>query len=148
MAMDLAVVDAPCGAPCSRAWTTTTVATVPELAGVVTTGENLARAFWQWLAGALPPGSLPRVSVVETEKNSFEYAARPRGAPDERGDAMERLVRELLKELGEDARREGLEKTPARVATALRYLTSGYTRAARRSSTPPSSPRSTTRWSW
>ncbi len=48
-------------------------ATVPELAGVVTTGENLARAFWQWLEPALPPGSLRRVSVVETENNSFEY---------------------------------------------------------------------------
>jgi GTP cyclohydrolase I len=39
---------------------------------------------------------------------------------------MERLVRELLKELGEDPAREGLERTPARVAHALRYFTSGY----------------------
>jgi GTP cyclohydrolase I len=37
-----------------------------------------------------------------------------------------RLVGELLKELGEDACREGLERTPERVAKALRYLTSGY----------------------
>jgi GTP cyclohydrolase IA len=36
------------------------------------------------------------------------------------------LVEQLLKELGEDAHREGLEKTPARVAAAMRYLTSGY----------------------
>jgi 6-pyruvoyltetrahydropterin/6-carboxytetrahydropterin synthase len=48
-------------------------ATVPELAGVVTTGENLAHAFWAWLEPALPAGSLRRVSVVETENNSFEY---------------------------------------------------------------------------
>lgn len=40
---------------------------------------------------------------------------------------IEELVQTLLKELGEDARREGLERTPARVAKALRYLTSGYT---------------------
>jgi GTP cyclohydrolase IA len=46
-----------------------------------------------------------------------------RGAPT---DELERLVREMLKELGEDATREGLEKTPARVAKALRYLTQGY----------------------
>jgi GTP cyclohydrolase IA len=39
---------------------------------------------------------------------------------------MEALIRELLEELGEDARREGLERTPERVAKALRYLTSGY----------------------
>jgi 6-pyruvoyltetrahydropterin/6-carboxytetrahydropterin synthase len=47
--------------------------TVPELDGVITTGENLARAFWQWLEAALPPGSLRRVAVVETGNNVFEY---------------------------------------------------------------------------
>src|SRR5262245_5529551 len=39
---------------------------------------------------------------------------------------MERLIHDLLKELGEDPEREGLERTPARVAKALQYLTSGY----------------------
>jgi len=39
---------------------------------------------------------------------------------------IEALVEKLLAELGEDARREGLERTPERVAKALRYLTSGY----------------------
>jgi 6-pyruvoyltetrahydropterin/6-carboxytetrahydropterin synthase len=48
-------------------------ATVPALAGVITTGENLARTFWDWLAGALPPGSLRRVTLVETANNVFEY---------------------------------------------------------------------------
>ena len=39
------------------------------------------------------------------------------------------LVAELLRELvGDDARREGLERTPERVEKALRYLTSGYDR--------------------
>jgi len=37
-----------------------------------------------------------------------------------------RLIAQLLKELGEDACREGLERTPERVEKALRYLTSGY----------------------
>jgi GTP cyclohydrolase IA len=36
------------------------------------------------------------------------------------------LVAELLKELGEDVQREGLDKTPERVEKALRYFTSGY----------------------
>jgi len=40
--------------------------------------------------------------------------------------AIARLVEQLLKELGEDAYREGLERTPDRVEKALRYLTSGY----------------------
>ena len=39
---------------------------------------------------------------------------------------IEKLIAELLKELGEDVRREGLERTPERVASTLRYLTSGY----------------------
>jgi GTP cyclohydrolase I len=36
------------------------------------------------------------------------------------------LIQELLGQLGEDIRREGLERTPDRVEKALRYLTSGY----------------------
>lgn len=39
---------------------------------------------------------------------------------------VEALVRELLVEIGEDPDREGLARTPARIAEALRYLTSGY----------------------
>jgi GTP cyclohydrolase IA len=40
--------------------------------------------------------------------------------------AIARLVAQLLKELGEDEFREGLERTPERVEKSLRYLTSGY----------------------
>ncbi|MHB8876400.1 MAG: GTP cyclohydrolase I FolE [Myxococcaceae bacterium] len=39
---------------------------------------------------------------------------------------VQRIVRELLVELGEDPHREGLLRTPQRVAAALEYLTSGY----------------------
>ena len=45
-------------------------------------------------------------------------------APDEGRIAA--LVRELLVELGEDPAREGLKKTPARVAKSLAFLTRGY----------------------
>jgi len=39
---------------------------------------------------------------------------------------MKKLIEQLLKEIGEDPGREGLERTPERVEQALRYLTSGY----------------------
>lgn len=38
-----------------------------------------------------------------------------------------RLVRDLLKEIGEDPHRDGLVKTPERVARMLEFLTSGHT---------------------
>jgi len=44
----------------------------------------------------------------------------------ENGDRAARLVRELLAELGEDPKREGLLSTPKRVSEALRYFTQGY----------------------
>ena len=39
---------------------------------------------------------------------------------------LERLIHDFLKELGEDPAREGLERTPERVAKAFKYFTSGY----------------------
>jgi len=39
---------------------------------------------------------------------------------------MEEQVRQILKAIGEDPDREGLLKTPQRVALALTYLTQGY----------------------
>ena len=39
---------------------------------------------------------------------------------------MDALIRQLLTELGEQPDREGLQKTPERVAKALKFLTSGY----------------------
>jgi GTP cyclohydrolase I len=41
-------------------------------------------------------------------------------------DPLEEAVRTTLSELGEDPEREGLLKTPHRVAESLRFLTSGY----------------------
>ena len=42
------------------------------------------------------------------------------------GDPIEAIVRELLVQLREDPERDGLQRTPARVAKALRFLTEGY----------------------
>ena len=45
---------------------------------------------------------------------------------DNHDDPIQPLITTLLKELGEDPGRDGLERTPARVARAMRFLTSGY----------------------
>jgi GTP cyclohydrolase I len=39
---------------------------------------------------------------------------------------IERSIADILREIGEDPQREGLQKTPERVARSLRYLTKGY----------------------
>jgi GTP cyclohydrolase IA len=41
-------------------------------------------------------------------------------------DPIEKIVRELLHQLGEDPNRDGLARTPARVAKSFRFLTQGY----------------------
>jgi GTP cyclohydrolase I len=41
-------------------------------------------------------------------------------------DTLQGLVTSILKEIGEDPGRGGLERTPHRVASALRFLTQGY----------------------
>lgn len=54
---------------------------------------------------------------------SVQSLAESAGRP---ADSLEAHVRAILAAVGEDPDREGLEKTPARVAAAWRYLTSGY----------------------
>ncbi|MCB1215718.1 MAG: GTP cyclohydrolase I, partial [Deltaproteobacteria bacterium] len=39
---------------------------------------------------------------------------------------MENIIKDLLSALGEDPEREGLQKTPHRVAKSLKFLTQGY----------------------
>ena len=41
-------------------------------------------------------------------------------------DTLQGLVTSILKEIGEDPGRDGLDRTPGRVASALRFLTQGY----------------------
>ena len=48
--------------------------------------------------------------------------------PSDTPDPIEPLVTAMLKELGEDPGRNGLERTPARYAKAMRFFCSGYER--------------------
>jgi GTP cyclohydrolase I len=55
----------------------------------------------------------------------------PRGKNAGATDRVGAAVREMLSGLGEDPGREGLLKTPERVAKAMRFLTAGYTQDAK-----------------
>lgn len=73
MTVDLGVVDAAVERSVLAAVDHRQLEEAPALAGVITTGESLARAFWRVLVDALPTARLRRVTVVETAKNRFEY---------------------------------------------------------------------------
>lgn len=73
MAVDLGRVDATVADSLLQHVDHHTLESVPALASVITTGEGLARAFWDVLAPVLLPATLRRVRVVETAKNRFEY---------------------------------------------------------------------------
>jgi 6-pyruvoyltetrahydropterin/6-carboxytetrahydropterin synthase len=78
MAVDLARVDGIVQRAVLDAVDHETLEQVPALAGVTTTGENLARAFWAVLEREIAPDALLRVVVHETAKNRFEYRGHAR----------------------------------------------------------------------
>ena len=57
-------------------------------------------------------------------KNLCTIRAGTRHRPE--GSFVEKLIENILEELGEDPKRQGLRKTPARVVETLRFLTKGY----------------------
>ncbi|MGH7275616.1 MAG: 6-pyruvoyl trahydropterin synthase family protein [Candidatus Rokuibacteriota bacterium] len=73
MAVDLATLDGTVSREVLDRVDHHTLEQVEALAGVITTGESLARAFWRILAPAVGAATLRRVTVVETAKNRFDY---------------------------------------------------------------------------
>jgi GTP cyclohydrolase IA len=71
-----------------------------------------------------PNGS--RLSIRPNRSTTHGRESKPQPVPENANEEMIEAVRTMLLNVGEDPEREGLLKTPKRVAEAMRFLTSGY----------------------
>jgi GTP cyclohydrolase I len=73
-----------------------------------------------------PHGPTPKAAAARARVERAGASATGDGDGALRAASLEALVRELLVRVGEDPAREGLLRTPARVAESLQTLTEGY----------------------
>ena len=90
--------------------------------------------------------ALNKQMLEENEMNGYAGYARN----DQYNPASVRSIAEhyraILKEIGENPEREGLKRTPERVAMALQFLTTATSSIPRRSCARRCSARNTSRW--
>jgi GTP cyclohydrolase IA len=77
-------------------------------------------------SNALNPNLVDRVSSRPDRNTHNGQEAQIHPASEESKEKMMEAVRTLLESVGEDPEREGLLKTPKRVAEAMQFLTQGY----------------------
>ncbi|OKH21862.1 GTP cyclohydrolase I FolE [Hydrococcus rivularis NIES-593] len=78
---------------------------------------------------ALNPNLIERVKSRPDRNTHDGQEAQFHAASAENQDRMIEAVRTMLESVGEDPEREGLLKTPKRVAEAMQFLTQGYTQS-------------------
>ncbi|AFY77258.1 MAG: GTP cyclohydrolase I FolE [Hydrococcus sp. C42_A2020_068] len=78
---------------------------------------------------ALNPNLIERVKSRPDRNTHDGQEAQFHAASVENQDRMIEAVRTMLESVGEDPEREGLLKTPKRVAEAMQFLTQGYTQS-------------------
>jgi GTP cyclohydrolase I len=74
-------------------------------------------------------GNGAKPNVISTRPNRATSATSSQSQHEVSDDEMIDAVRTMLLGVGEDPEREGLLKTPKRVAEAMRFLTSGYSQS-------------------
>ena len=67
-----------------------------------------------------------KAAIRPDRSTSHSQGAKLRPTVEDNHEAMKAAVRQLLLSVGEDPEREGLLKTPKRVAEAMQFLTGGY----------------------